>query len=123
MEKKQITISTAILITFVAHLTSDISSFTSYKGLIRLKAEVIRQLNEFQFQGQNAGVTTSRMGVPRFWLQTGQFDLTNVPKSPSASGAGLSFLNEDAGDQEFDRHVESRNNLLFLGSVPVFYWP
>ena len=96
-----------------------------YKGLVRLKAEVIRQLNQYQFEGRNGGVTTSRMGVPSYWLQTGQFSLNNVPRSSVDPVSGHSNINPETGrpELEYDRIVTSRNNLLFLGSVPVLYWP
>ena len=40
-----------------------------YEGLLRLKADVIQQLDSQNFEVNGAALTSSRLGVPRYWLQ------------------------------------------------------
>ena len=98
-----------------------------YQGLVRLKANVLQQLNETNFQASGAAVTSSRLGVPRYWLQAENVefrDLQTEPPSIRFTGAG----GHRPGDRRTRRSttstwLTSRNNFLFLGGVPVFYWP
>jgi hypothetical protein len=41
-----------------------------YQGLLRLKAEVLQQVNRQRFEAYGAALTSSRIGVPRYWFQT-----------------------------------------------------
>ena len=95
----------------------------------RVKADVLRQLSPTRFQANNAAFTTSRLGVPQYWVQsdTLSFDTGNTPLlSPTQSplqqfgqGNGLA-----ANLAQFDRlQVTSENTRLFVGGVPVFRWP
>src|SRR5204862_124772 len=41
-----------------------------YQGLLRLKAEVLQQVNRQRYEAYNAALTSSRIGNPRYWFQT-----------------------------------------------------
>ena len=92
-----------------------------YDGLIRLKAEVLEQVDKYHFNGFNGAVTSSRMGIPGYWLQSGSFafqDSTGPVVGPTVTDSPLF-----AGGEEGSKRVVSRNNLVYLGGRPVFYWP
>lgn len=89
-----------------------------YQGLLRLKADVIEQRNQQNFLAYGAAVTSSRLGVPRYWLQADrvQFEDTRAEGSidnsrPPAPGQPTNML------------ATSRNNFVYLAGVPVTYWP
>ncbi len=46
-----------------------------YEGLLRLKADVLQQRNRQNFMAYGAALTSSRMGVPRYWLQANEVTL------------------------------------------------
>ena len=110
-------------------------------GLARLKADVIRQVNANQLQAFGAAITTSRMGVPRYWLQSGALAIERRPgqRSELGSRAGqamdpvtgqpmgddLAITGPLAGGQDStDRYfAQSGDNQVYFGGVPVFYWP
>ena len=52
-----------------------ITTVPNYKGLIRLKADVLQQVAKGNFIAFDAAITSSRMGVPRYWLQSEQLTL------------------------------------------------
>ncbi|MEO8271965.1 MAG: hypothetical protein ABI557_19800, partial [Aureliella sp.] len=49
-----------------------------YQGLLRLKADVLRQQDRQNFTAYGAALTTSRLGVPRYWLQSDEVSLTDT---------------------------------------------
>jgi hypothetical protein len=96
-----------------------------YQGLIRLKADVLQQLDEFNFQAFGAAVTSSRIGVPRYWVQAEQVTFQDVQTQRSDPFTGqLAFdpiTQEPAVEHQY--LATSRNNFLFAGGLPVLYWP
>jgi hypothetical protein len=102
-----------------------LSPAPGYQGLVRLKANVLQQLDDYHFRAYNAAVTTSRLGVPRYWLQAEnvEFEDRQVPLLDPALGqlAVDPETGEAAVDHEY--RVRSRNNFLYVSGVPVLYWP
>ncbi len=96
-----------------------------YQGLVRLKAGVIEQLDASRFVAYDALLTTSRLEVPNYHLgsQTIQFEDVQRPKINPFTGTQA--RNPATGELEFEHTslAESQNNFLYLGNVPVFYWP
>lgn len=96
----------------------------SYKGLLRLKADVVQQLDENNLQAFGAAITSSRLGVPRYWLQSDQLNISRTPRQSVDPFSGMPIVNPATGEQVGDDYfVESRANKVYLGGVPVFYWP
>ncbi|MEL6109224.1 MAG: LPS assembly protein LptD, partial [Planctomycetota bacterium] len=93
-----------------------ITSIPEYQGVVRLKAEVLQAVARGRYRAFDAAVTSSRMGVPRFWLQSEQIEFTEQNRNVI-----------DARTQQLvpkrDYRVRSDNNFVFLGGVPVLYWP
>lgn len=96
-----------------------------YQGLVRLKADVLQQLNESNFQAYKAALTSSRMGVPRYWLQADQVDFTDVQTARSNPFTGQAEVDMETGEPLVDHQylASSRNNFLYLGGIPVLWWP
>ncbi len=93
-----------------------------YEGLIRLKAEVLEQVDKYRFNGFNAAVTSSRLGIPGYWLQSGSFAFQDVPDAvvgPTVTDSALFGGGGNGGT----KRVVSRNNLVYLGGRPIFFWP
>jgi lipopolysaccharide export system protein LptA len=96
-----------------------------YQGMLRLKADVLQQVNRQQFQAYGAALTSSRIGVPRYWLQSENLSFTDnqVPLTDP-------FTNQPALDPltglpqiAHSRLATARNNYIYMAGVPVFYWP
>jgi len=87
-----------------------------FEGLARLKADVIRQVDENNLRAYGAAVTTSRVGVPRYWLQSGALAIRRDQQTVVDPNTGLA--------ESQDRFIaDSGQNSIYLGGVPVFYWP
>ncbi len=101
-----------------------LSPAPQFSGLVRLKADLVRQLGRDQFLAQNAFVTTSRMGRPGYRLQAGEIYYEDQQRPLVDPATGLTQV-DPTGDSilEHQRLATSRNNFLYLREVPVFYWP
>ena len=86
-------------------------------GFVRLKAEVLQQLSSDELVAYGAAVTTSRLGVPRYWLQSGEIRVRNQ------SGAAIDPATGTMVPVQRSPKLRSENNLVYLAGVPVFYWP
>ena len=104
-----------------AELLTDIPQ---YEGLLRLKADVLQQVNARQFEAYNASITSSRMGVPRYWFQSGNLTVRDDPR-PATDDFGRILSNPVTGEVEVEHNYQatSRNNAVYVGGVPVLYWP
>lgn len=87
-----------------------------YRGLVRLKAASIRQLDATRFVASDALVTTSRLEEPSydFTSKTIAFEDNQTPSFNPATGLT---------SYERDQLATSRGNVVHWGGVPVFYWP
>lgn len=87
-----------------------------YRGLVRLKADVIRQLDASRFVASDAQFTTSRLEEPSYSLgsETVAFEDIQRPRVDPATGVV---------DYDHQRMATSQNNFVYVGGVPVFYWP
>lgn len=87
-----------------------------YQGLVRLKADVLQQVDQYNFQAFGAAVTTSRIGVPQYWLQAENVSFRDEPRLE---------VNPMTGEAVRDHKylVTGRNNFVYIAGVPVLYWP
>ena len=83
---------------------------------MRLKAKVLQQVNRGNFQAFDAAVTTSRMGVPRYWLQSERLQLTDRKRIKTDPATGVQRIDSDP-------FIESTGNFVYFGGVPLLYWP
>lgn len=97
----------------------------SYQGLLRLHADVIQQVAPSRFFAQNSFMTSSRMGEPRYRLQTNELYFEDEERAVIDPFTGQPVLDPETGRPVIDhrRLATATNNFIFLGPVPVFYWP
>ncbi len=89
-----------------------------YEGLLRLKADVLQQRNRQNFMAYGAALTSSRMGVPRYWLQANEVSLEDErTESEVATFAAID------GKRPTNMRATSTNNFVYLGGAPIGYWP
>ncbi len=97
----------------------------NYDGVLRLKADVLQQLNQQQFRAYTAAITTSRLGGPRYWLQANQVDFEDRQAPQQDLYTGGPAVNPQTGELivKHNLHARSRNNFVYAGGLPIFYWP
>ena len=102
-----------------------LSNIPQYAGLVRLKADVLRQLGPNRFQAHDAAFTSSRLGLPKYWFQAESLSFEEVPTPLADPITGQALVDPLTGEPAVAsrRLAESRNNYVFVGGVPVFYWP
>ncbi len=96
-----------------------------YPGLVRLKANVLQQIDEQNFRAFGASVTTSRLGVPRYWFQAETIEFRDRQRQLADPYTGDVAIDPVTGDPaiEHDYLAASRNNFVYVAGLPVFYWP
>ena len=87
-----------------------------YQGLVRLRAGAIRQLDQSHFSAVNAQVTTSRFEEPSYHFAANEIAFQDVQSQTVDPRTGELVV-------EHQQLAESRDNWVYMGGVPVFYWP
>lgn len=97
----------------------------SRMGKARIKADVLQQVGEGRYQAQNAFFTTSRMGRPGYRLQSREIYFEDVQRFIDDPFSGAPRLDPQTAEPlvEHEQRVTANNNSVFVGSVPVFFWP
>lgn len=97
----------------------------SYQGLLRVKADVLQQVNRQQFQAYNAAMTSSRIGVPRYWFQSENISVVDMQTPAIDPVTGTAAVNPANGQSAVAHRflATSTNNYIYLFETPVFYWP
>jgi hypothetical protein len=95
-----------------------------YQGFLRLKADVLQQVNRQRFEAYNAALTSSRIGIPRYWFSSQNVSVDDVQTPVVDPFTGLPLLSP-AGEPQVEHQLlaTSQNNFIRLAGVPVFYWP
>lgn len=93
-----------------------ISPIPKNQGIVRLKADVLQQISSGEFVAFDAAVTTSRMGVPRYWLQSEELRFSRRDELIVDPATGL-------GTMKSRNFGSSANNFVYIGGFPVIYWP
>ncbi|MFN8742472.1 MAG: organic solvent tolerance protein OstA [Pirellula sp.] len=92
-----------------------------FDGILRLKADVIQQRSRENFLAHQAALTTSRLGVPRYWLQADKVEFSD--KSSQSPNRMMGFKLPGQTSDETGMTARARNNFVYVEGVPVFYWP
>ena len=94
-------------------------------GMVRLKADVLQQLNRQFFKAHGAAITTSQMGVPKYWFQTDLLELRDTTQPRINPVTGYLELDPRTNETAVDHDLlaTSHSNFLYIGGLPVFYWP
>ncbi len=96
-----------------------------HNGLLRLRADVLRQTGKGRYFAQNGFLTSSRMGRPGYRLQAGSIYYEDNASPRFDPMTGRRAVDPETGEQLFDhqQRATTENNFLYLGEVPFFYWP
>jgi len=92
-----------------------------YEGIVRLKADVIQQRSRENFLAYQAALTSSRLGVPRYWLQSDRIELNDRKSEPTSTMFGLPVAG--ATGSQTGMQAKARHNFVYLEGLPVLYWP
>lgn len=96
-----------------------------FEGLVRLKSELLHQTAPGRFEAQNSYFTSSRFGEPGYRVQVGDVTFQDYQQQVLDPVTGQPLVDPVTGEPQVvrERLATGRNALLFLGPVPVFYWP
>jgi hypothetical protein len=96
-----------------------------YSGLLRLHAEILQQTGPDRFFAQDAFVTSSRMGLPGYRLQSSNvtYEDHQQPVLDPYTGQPLLDPLTKKPIVNHDQEVTGQNNFVYIEDVPVFYWP
>lgn len=96
-----------------------------YEGLMRLKADVLQQINKQNFVAHGAAITSSRLGVPRYWIQANEVTLQDIQVPDVDPNTGQAFYDPRTEQLAVEHQMlaTARNNFLYIGGLPVLYWP
>ncbi len=96
-----------------------------YQGKVKLKADVLQQLDENNLQAIGAAFTTSRIGFPRYWLQSEALMLTRQPTQLLDEETGVPLYDQTTGQPKLgnDFFVQAESNRVYANGIPVLYWP
>ncbi len=92
-----------------------------YEGILRVKADVIQQRSRENFLAHQAALTSSRLGVPRYWLQADEIELRD--RSSQSEGNFISRTFRGTPTDETGMKARARHNFIYVEGFPVFYWP
>jgi len=87
-----------------------------YQGMIRLRASVIRKLDDSHFTAQNAQITTSRLEEPAYYFSSNEMSFQDRQSQTFDPRTGELLV-------EHQQMAESRGNTVYVRGIPVFYWP
>ncbi|HEX4130508.1 MAG TPA: hypothetical protein VHZ24_10715 [Pirellulales bacterium] len=102
-----------------------LAPMASYLGLVRLRSDLIRQTGPNQFYAQKSTVTSSRFENPGYRLQASDVFFEDNQRPVVTPYTGAPVIDPATGEPAVN-HVQtltSTNNFVFIGPVPVFYWP
>lgn len=96
-----------------------------YRGLVRLKAGVVQQVDANNLQAYGSAFTSSRLGVPRYWLQSESIGINRTQVQATDDVTGQPLFDPQTGQpvSEDQYLVDSQANRVYLAGVPVFAWP
>ncbi|NBW97166.1 MAG: hypothetical protein EBR28_10660 [Planctomycetia bacterium] len=96
----------------------------NYAGVVRLRADVLRQVDRSRFVAQQTGLTSSRLGVPTWEFRSRELEFTDE-QVPIPGPYGQPAVDPLTGEPsvEHQQFITSRGNTVNLGGVPVLWWP
>ncbi len=97
----------------------------NFRGLVRLKADVIQQSDENHLTAYGAAFTSSRLAFPRYWLQSESIEIDRVQSVQSDPLTGIVPANPSSGlPQTNDEYFATSNqNRVYVAGLPVLAWP
>ncbi|TWT96789.1 LPS-assembly protein LptD [Botrimarina colliarenosi] len=96
-----------------------------YRGLVRLKAQAIRQLEDSRYVAEDALFTTSRLEVPTYSLKSDRITFDDFARPVIDPVTGQQAANPFTGEPITNREQNARaeGNRVEFGGVPLIRWP
>lgn len=96
-----------------------------YRGLVRLKADALRQLEDSRYVAENAMFTTSRLEEPTYSLRSDRITFEDFQRPIIDPVTGQQAANPFTGAPLSDREqtATAEGNRVEFGGVPLLYWP
>jgi lipopolysaccharide export system protein LptA len=96
----------------------------TYQGKLRLKADIVEQYDQDRFSAQHAMVTSSRIGNPTYRMELGDVTFHDV-QTPEMDSFGRPVEDPQTHEPQVvhEKLAEGDNSVVYVGPVPVFYWP
>ncbi len=88
-----------------------------YQGLLRLKADVLQQQDRRNFRAFGAALTSSRLGLPRYWLQSREVTFSDLRTDENLS------VYSPTNSRSTDMLATAQSNFVYLAGLPMLYWP
>lgn len=110
-----------------AELLTPVPEFDGYqyRGLVRLKAEALTQLEDSRFVADGALFTTSRLEEPTYSLRSDRITFEDFQRPIVDPTTGQQAANPFTGTPLYDREqsATAEGNRVEFGGVPLLYWP
>ncbi|MBN1589210.1 MAG: organic solvent tolerance protein OstA [Pirellulales bacterium] len=102
-----------------------ITPLPKHEGKLRLRTEMLQQLGEDRFVALQTFLTSSRLGKPGYRMQVGDIAFEDIQRPLVNPFTQTPLIDAETGQPAIDhqRLATGHNAFLFLGDVPVFYWP
>ena len=102
-----------------------VTKVPNFRGSVRLKAGVVQQFDENNLKAYGSAFTSSRMGVPRYWVQSECVGLKRTQVSSVDPETGEQLIDYHTGlYQTEDEYIaDGTKNRVYAAGVPVFAWP
>lgn len=96
-----------------------------YRGAVRLKADVLRQLEDSRFVAENSLFTTSRLEVPTYSLKSDRMTFEDQEQPIIDPATGQPAVDPFTGAPISNRQqfATAEGNRVEFGGVPLLYWP
>ena len=100
-------------------------AFKDYEGLVRLKADVLQQIDEQNFIAYGGAITSSRLGFPRYWFQSDTIAFQDFQTPKIDPLTGVQAFDQQTGELQVEHNMTatSRNNFFYVAGVPISYFP
>ena len=97
----------------------------NFEGLVRLKADVIEQVDANNLTAYGAAFTSSRLAFPRYWLQSESIAIERQQSVATDPLTGSAPANPATGlpQTEEEYFATSNRNRVYAAGIPVFAWP
>ncbi|HWB09612.1 MAG TPA: hypothetical protein VG826_10320 [Pirellulales bacterium] len=96
-----------------------------FGGMLRLKSDLLRQVNDDTFYALHSYLTSSQLGAPRYRIQSQNVRVYDRQRPQVNPFTGSPKLDPETREPviDHDQMLTASNNSMFLGPVPVFWWP
>ena len=96
-----------------------------YRGLVRLKAEALTQLEDSRFVADGAVFTTSRLEEPTYSLRSDRITFEDFQRPIVDPATGEQAADPFTGVPIYDRQqsATAEGNRVEFGGLPLLYWP